>query len=450
MIYRRDDEDFNNRPLKTKKGEIVKSKGEKEIADLLYSVFDIPYEYEYEFMGVRPDFTVYASSGKIIIWEFIGPGMINHDEYFPKLMYKFRLYQYLNPYIHQVIFSDDSTPNEEIINQWIIQPRQESFLTNLPQFFVDKLRESINKSKGYYANIESSTSLAKGTLGKLIPPPSSRYNREYWVIDSSRLSSFFCGGDDENWHYVTSFRNSMSSIKFFPESENTVMLLNEVWRVILNETPILCWVDLTSKNCERYSRYAWTEEESHKIIKQLEKQFSITDRGILPEIIFNVIASRPSHRSQIRILVDTSEIEYEPLENPYQHLKSVEQKTIRRPKKDRRDIGKQQKNKILDFQIIFDDDANYVDVFSFADIDIETHLREIIVMKRSYCSETKKWTLKPEVERRQQVREKARENRKPRNVRNNPRFRASSIDEDLKEKVAQALKKSAKNLETEG
>lgn len=413
MIYRRNDEGFNNKPLLTKKGEIVKSKGEKEIADLLWKL-DIPYDYEHEFMGVRSDFTVYAPDGKVIIWEFIGPGMINHDDYFLKLQCKIKLYQYLNPYIYRVIFSNDSTPNEEIINQWVMQPRQEIFLTNIPEIFVNNLRKSINKSKSHQVSIKISNGLTQKTSENLVIPTSPCHNQEYWVIDSSCLSYFSCG-DDESWHNATVFRNSMASIKLFSETENITMIFDEAWRIMPDETPILCWLDLKNNSFRKYNRHVWSEEESHEIAGKLGKRFNIKDRKNMPEIIFNIIASRPYHRSQIRILVNTDEMEYTSLNKPYQHLKSVEQRAVRlrqsqeqeiNPRRNRRTQGE---NKILDFQILFDDDADYVDIFSLAGIDVETHLRETVVRQRSYCPEAKTWILKP----------RGRENRQRRSPRNN-------------------------------
>lgn len=61
---------------RTKRGELVRSKSEVIIADLLHEL-NVTYDYEVPFTGddgrtVRPDFTITTDIGTTVLWEHLG------------------------------------------------------------------------------------------------------------------------------------------------------------------------------------------------------------------------------------------------------------------------------------------------------------------------------------------------------------------------------------------
>jgi hypothetical protein len=128
----------------------VRSQGEKKIANLLYDR-GIPYDYELEMYGGHPDFTVYAPDGKVYVWEYVGPGMLdqrdtviswyhedNFDrgEYLERLRYKFQRYRQLNPRIYRIIFTSHLMDISKVIDDLILGCHEEPFFVHLPGDYI--------------------------------------------------------------------------------------------------------------------------------------------------------------------------------------------------------------------------------------------------------------------------------------------------------------------------
>ena len=82
-----------NRRQPTLKGDLVRSKSEALLADLLY-YHGIEYEYEKELVlngqVIHPDFTIQLSGGRILYWEHLG--MLGDPGYDRNWSYKSRIY----------------------------------------------------------------------------------------------------------------------------------------------------------------------------------------------------------------------------------------------------------------------------------------------------------------------------------------------------------------------
>ena len=78
----------------TDKGDLVASKSEEMIANMLFAM-DIEYEYEKEMVlngsHVLPDFIIHKKDGSIVIWEHAG--LLENDEYAQRFSKKLKIYE---------------------------------------------------------------------------------------------------------------------------------------------------------------------------------------------------------------------------------------------------------------------------------------------------------------------------------------------------------------------
>ena len=85
----------NNYKHQTDKGDLVASKSEEMIANMLFAM-DIKYEYEKELIlngsKVLPDFIIHKKDGTQIIWEHAG--LLENEEYADRFSKKLKIYEY--------------------------------------------------------------------------------------------------------------------------------------------------------------------------------------------------------------------------------------------------------------------------------------------------------------------------------------------------------------------
>jgi len=460
QIYLRGNQMFNyynghfNQQLSTQKGDIVKSRGEQVIANLLYSDFNLPYEYENKFTdSATPDFTVYAPDGKVIIWEFIGPGMLEAPGYSSSLCYKYQLYKYLNPLVYRIIFSDNTISSEDVIKKWILQSQDNFFLTSLPQEFLQELEKLSSKD---YCFSAKKTNLKHADANSSL----SRRAENYWIIDTSSFIGFertyesYESEGESKWMQVLNFVNTFASLSSVPNNESVSLYLHESWR--LNSSNLLPErLDFTNFHPQMRSqkiafldpfsscRYNFKRQEVDEWINILKNRHDLpirrSDDDSFISLIAKIISSRANCKSQIQLLVDQKCIEYRDIDSPDGCLKNLFQKTVHnvKNKQSRQDnelpkvdvfcelealkhgntsteyglmdgdfnprpsriMGARQPEKkepdIVDFRIIFEGDPNYVDITPSPDFNFENHSREMSVLRRRYCVETKVWTLRP-------------------------------------------------------
>ena len=89
------DKHQRDRIYATTKGDLVRSKSEVIIANLLYQ-YHIQYEYEQKIVGrdgevIEPDFTIYLANGEKMYWEHLG--MIGFEEYDQNWIRKLKVYE---------------------------------------------------------------------------------------------------------------------------------------------------------------------------------------------------------------------------------------------------------------------------------------------------------------------------------------------------------------------
>lgn len=101
--------------IMTEKGELVRSKSEKIIADKLF-MMKIPYIYELPLYMkktgyIYPDFTVLnIQQRKVMYWEHFG--LMNREEYCESAIKKIRLYEKNHMYQGQQLITTYETPNQ--------------------------------------------------------------------------------------------------------------------------------------------------------------------------------------------------------------------------------------------------------------------------------------------------------------------------------------------------
>lgn len=113
--------DLGQKHFRTEKGELVRSKSEKIIADLLYKL-KIPYRYEYPLTvgshTLKPDFTVLnVRTRREFYIEHVG--LLDDENYRNSCIQKLKTYNFAGHYIGKDILFTVETQNQSLDVEWI-------------------------------------------------------------------------------------------------------------------------------------------------------------------------------------------------------------------------------------------------------------------------------------------------------------------------------------------